>query len=371
MASIYPKGKKIYISWYDFTLQKNMNKSLGLENNSENMKKAKTIAREFEKELKKEKEKYKTLGIGRNTIHYAFNHFLKNNQHKHPKTKVDYMRFYSMFIKTFPEENSCSIITKLSVENWLNKIKQLKMKKNSIFGYYRQMNHFLNFLFEYNYIPMFKINRDVKPKLEIGEKIIIGLEDLAVIFSMLDKAKKSESFKTLIAVLYYTGLRASDLISIKVEDINLRGCLLKYYSPKRKVNREIAFHRDLLPIFKRIKEEHPEGKLLDYKNGESLQRAISRYFDVIDLKDRKYTSRSFRKTFITIARKNGMDESVVKELVGHAHTSTTDRFYNKIDTDQMSKELLKYISVKDLPFDSVTDRVKKIFERLQGKTNKN
>lgn len=43
-----------------------------------------------------------------------------------------------------------------------------------------------------------------------------------------------------------------------------------------------------------------------------------------------------------------MDESVVKELVGHTHTSTTDRFYNKIDIEQMNEELKKYPTIDEL-----------------------
>lgn len=59
-----------------------------------------------------------------------------------------------------------------------------------------------------------------------------------------------------------------------------------------------------------------------------------------------------------------MDESVVKELVGHAHSSTTDRFYNLIDHDQMKKELTKYLRVDDLPFDKVKDRIDQMIAKL-------
>jgi integrase len=360
MASIYPKGKKIYISWYDFALQKNRNKSLGLTNTKDNMAKAKLIAADFEKELQKEKEKFATLGITRNTIHYAFKHFLSNNETKHPKTIRDYFRFYNKFIETFPEQMPCTTITKLSVEKWLNQIKKLKLKRNSIFGYYKQLNHFLNFLFEYNYLPMFKINRDVKPKPEIVEKIIIEIEDLALIFYMLALCEKNENFKNMITILFYTGLRASDVLSLKIEDVNIKETTLRYYSPKKKIYREVAFHQNLVPIFEGIKQQREKGKAVDYKNVESLQRAIRRYFEQIGLTGKRYTSRSFRKTFITIAKRRGMDETTVKELVGHAHTSVTDKFYNKIDTEQMKNELMKYMQLNELPYDSIKDKAGRI-----------
>ncbi|MHB8930239.1 MAG: tyrosine-type recombinase/integrase [Melioribacteraceae bacterium] len=370
MASVYKKGKKIYISWYDCSLQKRLNKSLGMEYNQQNMKKAKQMAKKFGDELQKEKDKNKNLGITRKTIGTAFEHFLNNNLHKHPKTIVDYHRFFNRFKQTFNEDGTCATIKKLACESWLNELKKLDYKKNTIFGYYKQFNHFLNFLFEYNYIPMFKINRDVKPKVENVEKIIISLEDLALIFTMLNDEKKTDNFKHLIYILYYTGLRASDVLSIKIEDVDITNHTFKYFSPKRKVYREIAFHKDLVVCFEEIKSRKLQGSIVDYGTVDTLQRAISRYMESIELTTKKYSSRSFRKTFVTIARRNKMDESIVKELVGHAHTSTTDKFYNKIDLDQMKEELLKYIPVNKLPYDLVRERVDNLkSKKVKGNEN--
>ena len=37
-----------------------------------------------------------------------------------------------------------------------------------------------------------------------------------------------------------------------------------------------------------------------------------------------------------------MDASVVKELVGHEHTNTTDKYYNHISLERMKEELNKF-----------------------------
>ncbi|MEM4326198.1 MAG: site-specific integrase [Candidatus Pacearchaeota archaeon] len=345
LASLYKKGNIIYISWYDFIKQKRLNRSLKLTATRKNWVKAKKIREALEKKLETEKSKYNALGIKQITIRDAFNHFLQNNIDKHPKTIKDYYRFYNKFKESFSEDEPCGIINKLSVERWLMNIKLLKQKRNSIFGYYKQLNHFLNFLFEYNYIPMFRINRDVKPKPEVVSKIVFTPEDLQSVFSNLDG--KSKNFKLLIHVLYYTGLRASDVLNIDVNKIDLERRVLIYYSPKRKIYREVAFHEALVPFFAEVVNEQKE-RLLCYKTVESLQRAIRRYMKKIGFGSKGYTSRTFRKTFITLARKYGMDESVVKELVGHSHTSTTDKFYNRIDTDLMRRELTKYPTVERL-----------------------
>ena len=344
MASVHVKGNKIYISWYDSTSGRKLNRSTKLMNTPKNMIEAKKLAKQLQDKIDQKKEELKELQIKRITLDYAFDHFLRNNAHKHPKTILDYNRFYKKFTETFNGNLICSAINKLDVEAWLNEIKKLPLAQNSIFAYFKQLNHFLNFLFEYSYTPMFKINRDVKPKREIKEKITFSKSDIRKIFAKLNSSElnKTSQFKTLIHLAFYTGLRSSDLLTITVERIDLEKRELKYYSPKRKTYRTIGFHKKLVPILKQRMEEIGEGPLLNYTCVENLGKAITRYFDKIGIREKGYTARTFRKTFITLCRSYGMDSSIVAELVGHAHESTTDRFYNRIDHKMMIKELKKF-----------------------------
>ena len=184
------------------------------------------------------------------------------------------------------------------------------------------------------------INRDVKPKSEIKEKITFSDADMNIIFNNLKD--KNSNFTTLIYLAYYTGLRSSDLLSIKVEDIDIVNREVKYYSPKRKKFRLIGFHKDLVPVLQNRINEIDQGQILDYASVENLGRAITRFFDDIGIKGKGYTARTFRKTFITLCRNCEMDASVVAELVGHEHRSTADRFYNNITTLVMKRELEKF-----------------------------
>jgi len=188
---------------------------------------------------------------------------------------------------------------------------------------------------------MFKINREVKTRPEVKEKIIFTDEDLQKVVKGL-KAKNS-NFQTTIFLLMYTGLRSSDILNITCENIDIQNRILRYYSPKRKKYREIAFHRKLLPLLKKRMKEVGKGRLLNYINVDNLARAIKRYFIEIKLDGKGYTARTFRKTFITLCRSRyDMDASVVMEFVGHEHRNTTDRFYNQISINKMKIELEKF-----------------------------
>lgn len=352
MASIYQRNNKIYISWYDFKSGKVKSKSLKLEATSANLRKANKIKAEFELSLETEKRKLNSLGIERKTLGSAFKHFLDNNSSKRPKTIKDYHRFFNLFKQSFNPDSLCTNITKLSVEKWINEIKQLKNKKNgkplklnTIYGYQKQLNHFLNFLFEYSYTPMFKINKDVKAKRELTEKIIFNKHDLIKIFDGLDE--KSSGFRAAVNILYYTGLRPSDILSIKKENINLEERTIKYYSLKRKMHREIPFHSCLLDIF-RERISSTDNWIVPYAKSEHLGRALKRYLKLLDLSNKKYTPYTFRKTFFTFARANGIRDEVVRELIGHAQDSVGNIHYNVITIESMFTELELFPTISSI-----------------------
>lgn len=341
MASVILRGEYYHIQWYD-PFEKNVkSKSTGLTAGRANKLKAERYAEKLQKELTMQSKKLKEIGIERISIADAYAHFLRNNQGKDPKTIKDYDRFYRKFTETFDPSSSCSSITKIKVEDWLNEIKKLPYAKNTIHGYGKQCNNFLNFLFEYNYTPMFRINRDVKTKPEVKEKIIFNDQDIISIFDGL--VKKSQNFVTVIYMLFYTGLRPSDIMNIKLDGIDLKNRTLKYYSPKRKKYREIPFHRDLVKVLKIVIGANKSEMLLTYRATEAISYMVSKYLTKIGLNNKGYSARTFRKTFITFCRsKFRIDASTVRELVGHEHGNTTDKYYNDIDIGTMKEALDKF-----------------------------
>lgn len=342
MASIYNKNGVLYVSWWDWAENRTKNRSLKMKDSVINRREAKVFAKKLQKELDAQKtDSNKSALTKGSTIKKAFEHFKENNATKHYKTIKDYDRFYSKFTETFNENSGCSTINKISAESWINELKKLSFSKNTIHGYYKNFSHFLNFLFEYSYIPMFKINQDVRTKAEVKEKIVFTDEDIVNIFSQIKE--KKQNFKTMIYFLFYTGLRPSDIYRIKVEDINTNTQMVKYYSQKRKEFREIPFHNDLVPILNSRIEKIKEGSLFGYSDYGYLGRSVTRFFQKIGLTGKNCSAKTFRKTFITLSRSRyKMDETIVKELVGHRHTSTTDKYYNRVDVDAMKEELKKF-----------------------------
>ena len=138
MASVRLRGEYYHIQWYDPFEEKIKSKSTGLTAGRANKLRAKRYADKLQQELTMQSKKLKEIGIERISIADAHEHFLRNNQGKDHKTIRDYHRFYGKFTETFDPSSSCSSITKIKVEDWLNEIKKLPYAKNTIHGYGKQ-----------------------------------------------------------------------------------------------------------------------------------------------------------------------------------------------------------------------------------------
>lgn len=344
MASVYKKNNRIYISYYDQSLGKSKDRSTGLTYNRHNLKIAKQMAVQLQNELDRQGEELKTLGIERVTIQTAFDHFKRVNSDKHPRTLYEYEWFYKRFRKEFPPDLPCTIITKLKTEEWLTEIRKLPYQRNTIHVLSKVLKKFLGFLFEYNYTPVFKINRDVLIKPEVKSIITFSDEDIIKFFDGMED--KNSNFKTTMSLMFYTGLRPSDIYNVTVKDLDVKNKLMHYYSQKTDEHFIVPIHKDLIPILEKRCSEVKDGKILDYDRIDSIGRAFRRYIENIELTGKGYTLRTFRKTFITAAHASGMDLATVSKLVGHHNISTTAKYYNKLSVNKQAHELNKIKLIK-------------------------
>jgi integrase len=347
MATVIKRGKMLHIQWFDPSKKKVNSMSTNMVSNPKNLKLAKQLAKEVQDQLSTEYEKVKQNKLREATIQNAFDHFLELRSERQRKTIRDYKRFYEFFKKSFSPDDGVSVINKISYENWLMSMKKLEMEKNSIHAIGKQGTNFLNHLFEYGYIDMFKVNRNVKTKPEVKPIIVFKEEELINIYNNL--GSKKERFVKLIKVLYYTGLRSKDILTISREKIDLVKKEFTYFDNKRKIWRTIPYHNKLHDLFKDELEASSSGNVIDYANEDNISQAMRNYF-VNDLKweDTVLSARTFRKTFMTGMKKVVSDSTIVQELVGHRHNAIIDIHYNAIDKKMLKEALNKYPSFEQL-----------------------
>ena len=113
---------------------------------------------------------------------------------------------------------------------WLS---HLNLERNTKYGIQKNFIKFLNFLFEYEYVPkIFRLNKDVRVKALVKGPIIFSDKDRKKIIPELIKQEKNDNFRLMIYLLMYSGLRPSDIINLTVEQIDLEKMEMRFYSSK-------------------------------------------------------------------------------------------------------------------------------------------
>ncbi len=166
------------------------------------------------------------------------------------------------------------------------------------------------------------------PRVLLVEEVEMLLEqpDLKVPVGIRDRA--------MLEVLYATGLRVSELVSLKIEDVNLETGYIKCYGKGSK--ERIVPLGSVAIKYLRLYMEHArkflasrlmENTLFLNHHGKGLTRQgfwkiIKKYADNLNIQT-EITPHTLRHSFATHLLENGADLRSVQEMLGHADIATT------------------------------------------------
>jgi integrase/recombinase XerD len=184
-------------------------------------------------------------------------------------------------------------------------------------------------------------------------KIAAGSEDYVealseeqvehLLFYVENRNKVSTRNKLIVYLLPYTGVRVSELVGIKIADIDFLSKQLKVIGKGGK-RREIGLRHDVLDLTRQyMKEErsesvfHDSDYLLVSQRAEKMQRDAVRDWLAKISKELGFHLHPhlFRHTFATRLLKKGVDLTTVSKICGHQSVQITARFY--IQTTKQEK----------------------------------
>lgn len=336
---IYPNETLWYIRYRDPISKKWKARSTGLKATSENLLAAEKIRDKFILEM----QELVNVDYTEGSIQDAFNEFKTKNYNKSKSTTDSYDYFFEFLQQKFNVKNSCLVITKKSAEDFCLYINQLDgYSQNTKFGVIKNFSKFIKFLFEYNYVPKpFIINSDVKIRMPKGDPIIFSNADRKKILNSLTKQEKNNNFKLMVNMLMFTGLRPSDIIDITVDQVDLKRMLIKFHSTKVDKWYYRPIHPNLKTILRQRIKEVKSGRLFDYAEVKNMGKAFSRYLEDIELDNKDYDLRTFRKDFISRCQEGGVAISAASMLAGHSKITTTMDYYTTLSPEFLRKELNK------------------------------
>ena len=147
----------------------------------------------------------------------------------------------------------------------------------------------------------------------------------------LINAKTNLKHKTMLMVAYAGGLRVSEIVKLKVKDIDSERMVIHVRAAKGKKDRQVMLSKKLLA---QLREYYKVYKPLEYLfegqfGGAYSERSLQKVFQ--DAKessgnDKKGGIHSLRHSFATHLLEQGTDIRVIQELLGHNSLKTTQRY---------------------------------------------
>ena len=198
------------------------------------------------------------------------------------------------------------------------------------------LKSFYKFLVRNNYTSVNPTDKVISPKYKNPLPVFVSETSMNTLFEHVEFPKTFEGIrdKTIIEMFYATGIRLSELINIKMKDIDLYNYTVKVLGKRRK-ERLIPFSKKLLPILKEyikiyenefgnVEQENfffvtKEGKVV-YRG--LIYKTVKKYLDMVSTVEKR-SPHVIRHTFATHLLNNGADISAIKELLGHNSLATT------------------------------------------------
>ena len=152
---------------------------------------------------------------------------------------------------------------------------------------------------------------------------------------------KNNKHKLLIEFIYSSGLRVSEAVSIKINDLDLDEKMGTVRAGKGKKDRMIILSETLVEhlrdYFAERSDENPyvfhvKDRRMSIR---MAQKVVNESAKAADIKKNVFCH-ALRSSFATHLLEAGTDIRVIQELLGHANLQTTER-YTKVSTEQLKK----------------------------------
>lgn len=248
-------------------------------------------------------------------------------------------------------------ITAVKRENiiWqINQLNQAKQATATLSRYMSSLRHFFKFLRMENVISTNPMEKISLPKQRKQLPQVLSLHEVEVLLETPDiNTPLGLRDRTIIEVMYATGMRVSELINLKISDIHLE---LGFVQTRGKGDKERIMPlgeiaQDWIERFlsegrgKLVRDEAATGNCLFINHhGRPLSRqGIWKNLKQIVLKagiTKTVSPHTLRHSFATHLLENGADLRIVQELLGHTDISTT-QIYTHIQQDYLRQTYQK------------------------------
>ncbi len=269
---------------------------------------------------------------------------------------MDLKGFFNYLATSKPLNVSTSAFTREDIVNYMGKLKDDGHSTSSVCRFVSSIKSISKFL-----VTEKIISEDPTENLRLPmqwERLpkALGMDDIKKLLN-LDHEPSAFSLQPLfvrdsamLELMYSSGLRVSEIISIKVNDLNFEGGFLRVTGKGSKERVVPMNHRAMEKIKKYTQELRPDllknrqsPYLFLTNRGMPMTRqrfwqALKKFGDMVGL---ELTPHVIRHSFATHLLEGGADLRSVQKMLGHADISTT-QIYTKVTVDRIRKVYLEH-----------------------------
>ncbi len=273
-----------------------------------------------------------------------FLEYIKDERRFSPHTVLAYKNDLKQFFAFLTEMEIQEIneINHSIIRSWIIQLIEHKISNRSINRKLSTLKSYFRHLIKEGVIEENPMHKVLSPKT--AKRLPIFLEESSMDL-LLDEIDFGKGFiasrdKLIIELFYSTGMRLSELINLKLNDINSYDKSLKVLGKRNKeriipLNNIVYNHIEEYLIKK--KEETSQGDFLfvTEKGGKVYEKLVYRLVNSYLSKVTTLTKKSphvLRHTFATHMLNNGADLNAIKEILGHSNLAATQIYtHNTID----------------------------------------
>jgi len=251
---------------------------------------------------------------------------------------IDINQFWLFLSKEYKISSEISEINFQLVRGWIASLLEKGIKPRSVNRKISTLKTYFKFIIREGIIhesPMLKI---ISPKAKKRLPLFIDENQMELLLNDInfDEGFVGDRDRLIIDFFYVTGIRLSELINIKITDINFENNLIKVLG-KRNKERLIPLSCNIIKALQSYIQRYKLNTFLFTNlNGRKMYtklvyRVVNKYLGQITSINKK-SPHILRHTFATHMLNNGADINAIKELLGHANLSATQVYtHNTID----------------------------------------
>jgi integrase/recombinase XerD len=193
----------------------------------------------------------------------------------------------------------------------------------------------ISFFFRHVLKQSYVIPTVIYPRKSTKFPAVMSAQEIKTLIDSIKNIKH----RTVVMLLYSTGMRLSEIAALKITDIDSRNMRIKVVQGKGAKDRFTILSEQVLQELRAyyIIYKPKEYLFNGYKPGKPLstrmiEHLVQNALIQVGLKSKNYTVHTIRHSFATHLVDHGTDLHTVKELLGHSTLQTTMRYMHLTTT---------------------------------------